>query len=324
MPSAVRADTPVTVELHDISQPEPSCSWTSVHAPIGALLANISGYINSNGNGYINVNSLRSILGVGVATSYLNGQYVHTITRMGQTTVCYSGSSYLYTTQDVFGFAASGQLGDYVRNVYDVPLRVATNCVGVDYIDSYSSNGTTILRVWDTQCSHSSLSTSDLIAGPWLDSYASMNPLLAGTSFHLKDFACRDEDLISGDHYCGGIVKLERAALLALQATLNKWVQQGHTQGFRLSVESNASRGRRCWEESCVAAGRGAPTQWPLCSHLTGKAIDFSPKDGNILALQTMVANDINGNQSLGWRWYEAYSGTPTWVHAQTILYPAR
>jgi len=321
--SDARADTPVTIGFYDVSGPDPSY-WTTFQAPQGSLLSSANGYIASNGYGYINVGSLQNIRGVTVSTSYAYGYYAHAISRMGQMVMCYSGSSYLQATQYDFGFSATGQLGDIVRNIYDVPLRVAATSIGVDYIDSHSSNGTTTLRVWDTQSLHSALSTSCLIAGAWLDNYATLNPQLQGTSFFLKDFACRDEDLYSSDPHCGGEVKLERAALLALQATLNRWIAQGHSGGFRLSVQSNASRGHRCWAEALFASGHTVTPNYPLSSHLTGKAIDFSPQDGNIAALQQMVENDIQGNQSLGWRWHEAYSLTPTWVHAQTILYPAR
>jgi hypothetical protein len=94
--------------------------------------------------------------------------------------------------------------------------------------------------------------------------------------------------------------------------------------GICLSVQSNASRGHRCWAEALFASGHTVTPNYPLSSHLMGKAMDFSPRDGNIAALKQMVENDIQGNQSLGWRWREAYTLAPTWVHAQTILYPAR
>lgn len=108
---------------------------------------------------------------------------------------------------------------------------------------------------------------------------------------------------------CGGEVKLALDTLNALQNTKNMWNSLGHSGTLKIVKLTGYSRGHRCWAEACVC-------MTPISNHLTGKAVDFSPENGTIGDLQTMVAGHLT---SLGWKATEPFGSTPTWVHAQIV-----
>ncbi|MGC8788625.1 MAG: hypothetical protein ACP5QM_01775 [Caldisericum sp.] len=108
---------------------------------------------------------------------------------------------------------------------------------------------------------------------------------------------------------CGGEVKLALDTLNALQNTKNMWNSLGHSGTFKIAKATGWSRGHSCWAESCIC-------ETPNSNHLTGKAVDFSPENSTIGALQTMVKNNLT---SLEWSGYEPFGQTSSWVHAQIV-----
>jgi hypothetical protein len=307
--------TNITVRINNISGPTSSLGFV---LPTGSNIKTTTGYIDANSKAYVNVNNFNSLKGVTVQTSYYYGYYAHTLKRANETITVYDTSNYLYVSQPDFNFSYQGSLDDIVRYDY-VPVKVTSKAIGCDYVQWDSSTNT--VTVWDRLSYITSTMPSLLIAGPWINNWSSLDPTLASSSFTLKDFICMDDpyqDPQTGTWYyvpesekCGGEVKLALGTLNALQNTKNMWNNPpyNHPGTFKIVKATGWSRGHRCWAESCIC-------EWPLSNHLTGKAVDFSPENGTIADLQTMVDSNLT---TLGWGGHEPFSETPTWVHAQIV-----
>ena len=309
------ADTNITVKINNISGPSASSGFV---LPTGSTIKTTNGYIDANGKAYVDVNNFTSLKNVTVQTCYYYGYYAHSIKRSdesktkGETITVYDTSNYLYVSQPDFNFNYQGSLDDIVR-YDDIPIKVTSKAIGCDYVQWSSSTNT--VTIWDRLSYLTSAMPSLLIAGPWINNWSSLDPTLPSSSFTLKDFTCRDDPYngnnVPDSEKCYGEVKLALDTLNALQKTKEMWNSSPyyHDGTLCISKASNLSRGHRCWAESCICTT-------PISNHLTGKALDFSPQDGTIGELQTMIANN---SASLGWKGYEPFGKTETWVHAQIV-----
>jgi len=299
--------TNITVKINNISGPSSSSGFV---LPTGSNMKTTTGYIDANGKAYVNVNNFTSLKNVTVQTSYYYGYYAHTLKRANETITVYDTSNYLYVSQPDFNFNYQGSLDDIVR-YDDVPVKITSKAIGCDYVQWDSSTNT--VTVWDRLSFLTSTMPSLLIAGPWVNNWSSLDPTLASSSFTLKDFICMDDpyngNYVPDSEKCGGEVKLALNTLNALQNTKNMWNSLGHLGTFYIVKATGWSRGHRCWAESCICTT-------PISNHLTGKAVDFSPENGTIGDLQTMVYNNLT---SLGCAGCEPFQYTSTWVHAQIV-----
>lgn len=311
------ANTTITVKINNISGPSSSSGFV---LPTGSTMKTTSGYIDTNGKAYVNVNNFTSLKNVTVQTSYYYGYYAHAIKRTdetktrGEIITIYDTSNYLYVSQPDFNFNYQGSLDDIVR-YDDVPIRITSKAIGCDYVQWNSSTNT--VTVWDRLSFLTSTMPSLLIAGPWVNNWSGLDPTLGSSSFTLKDFTCKDDpyngNYVPDSEKCGGEVKLALDTLNALQNTKNMWNSSPYNHSGTLYISrlpsGELSRGHRCWAEACICT-------IPISNHLTGKALDMSPQNGSIDDFKTMVAGHLT---SLGWKWTEPFGSTPTWVHAQIV-----
>jgi len=278
--------------------------------PTTGSINSVTGYIDSSNNlAYTNVSNLLLLRGVSVSTSDYYGYHAHAISRMGETITVYASSNYITVNQPSFSFDYTGML-DGIVNWNDIPVRLTARSIGADYIKWTSSPAAVDVDDFESNGIVTNLPTT-LIAGSWINNWTSLDPLLASTTFSLKDFECMDENLQSSDPHCSHEVKVALGVIQALQNTKNLWNQQGHAGTFNIVKATNLSRGHRCWVET-YRVGNG------LSNHLSGKAVDFSPQNGTIGQLQTMIANNY---QTLGWQGYEPFNYTSNWVHAQIVTW---
>ena len=297
------ANTSITVKFNYIMGP--ARTYNGFTNPTGSNIETTTGYINY-GQSFTNVNNFAKVRGTTVQTSYYAGYYCHTLVRGGETITIYSGSDYLYADQPDFNFDYPGSLGVAV-NYDNVPIKTIARAIGCDLVQYDSASRT--VTVWDRLSDYHDVSWPGhfLVAGPWINGWSSMNPALS-MNFRLKEFTCKDDPYrgytVPSDERCGGEVKLALATLNAIQKTREQWGSP-----IYVSEPLNTSRGHRCWAEACVCTT-------PISNHLTGKALDISPANGDINTFQTWFSAHMN---KLGWKGHEPYNLTKTWIHAQIV-----